>query len=77
MSARARTFHQDADTVHANLRADVNAALASGTLSADERSTLAESLAENAKDFRRDLLALEHFAVSAVCVPVSFMGRGC
>jgi diguanylate cyclase (GGDEF)-like protein len=59
--SKAARYHQDADTVHANLRADVNAALASGTLSADERSSVAASLADNAKDFRRDLLALEHF----------------
>src|SRR3979490_930339 len=59
--SKAARYHQDADTLHANLRADVNAALVSGTLSADERSTVADSLAENAKDFRRDLLALEHF----------------
>jgi len=39
----------------------VNAALASGTLSAAERFDVADSLAENAKDLRRDLLALEHF----------------
>ena len=59
--SKAARYHQDADTVHANLRADVNAALASGTLSADERSGVAASVAENARDFRRDLLALEHF----------------
>ncbi|TLY98372.1 MAG: diguanylate cyclase [Gammaproteobacteria bacterium] len=59
--SKAARYHQDADTVHANLRADVNAALASGTLSADERSGIAASVAENARDFRRDLLALEHF----------------
>jgi len=35
--SKAARYHQDADTVHANLRADVNAALASSTLSADER----------------------------------------
>src|SRR6266436_4817696 len=62
--SKAARYHQDADTVHANLRADVNAALASGTLSADERSTLADSLAESAKDLRRDLLALEHFELA-------------
>ena len=59
--SKAARYHQDADTVHASLRAEVNAALASGTLSAAERSTVADSLAENAKDLRRDLLALEHF----------------
>ena len=62
--SKAARYHQDADTIHANLRADVNAALVSGTLSADERSTVADSLAENAKDFRRDLLALEHFELA-------------
>jgi len=62
--SKAARYHQDADTVHANLRADVNAALASGTLSADERSTVADSLAESAKDLRRDLLALEHFELA-------------
>ena len=45
--SKAARYHQDADTVHANLRADVNAALASGTLSADERSGVAASVAEN------------------------------
>jgi diguanylate cyclase (GGDEF)-like protein len=62
--SKAARYHQDADTVHANLRADVSAALVSGTLSADERSTVADSLAANAKDFRRDLLALEHFELA-------------
>jgi diguanylate cyclase (GGDEF)-like protein len=62
--SKAARYHQDADTVHANLRADVNAALVSGTLSADERSGVADSLAENARDFRSDLLALEHFELS-------------
>src|SRR5713226_3991844 len=62
--SKAARYHQDADTVHASLRADVNAALVSGTLSTDERSTVADSLAENAKDFRRDLLALEHFELA-------------
>jgi len=62
--SKAARYHQDADTVHANLRADVNAALASSTLSADERSTVADSLAENAKDLRRDLLTLEHFELA-------------
>ena len=59
--SKAARYHQDADTLHANLRADVNAALASSSLSAEERSTVAESLTENAKDFRRDLSTLEHF----------------
>lgn len=62
--SKAARYHQDADTVHASLRADVNAALVSGTLSTDERSTVADSLAENAKNFRRDLLALEHFELA-------------
>ncbi len=62
--SKAARYHQDADTVHANLRADVNAALASATLSADERASVAASLADNAKDFRRDLLALEHFELA-------------
>src|SRR5882762_1570197 len=63
--SKAARYHQDADTVHANLRADVNAALVSGTLSADERSTVADSLAENAKDFRQDLMTLENINVTS------------
>jgi diguanylate cyclase (GGDEF)-like protein len=59
--SKAARYHQDADTLHANLRADVNAALTSGTLSQEERAAVADSLTENAKDLRRDLLALEHF----------------
>ena len=62
--SKAARYHQDADTVHANLRADINAALASGALSADERSSVAASLADNGKDFRRDLLTLEHFELA-------------
>ena len=62
--SKAARYHQDADTIHASLRADVNAALASATLSADERSNVAAALADNAKDFRRDLLALEHFELA-------------
>src|SRR6266850_3018230 len=47
--SKAARYHQDADTVHANLRADVSAALASAALSADERAAIAASLADNAR----------------------------
>lgn len=59
--SKAARYHQDADTVHANLRADVNAALASGILSDEDRAKVADSLADNAKDLRRDLVTLERF----------------
>lgn len=57
--SRAARYHQDAETLHANLKAEVNAAMAGSALSADQRSQLAESLTDDAKDFRRDLMMLE------------------
>jgi len=63
--SKAARYHQDADTVHANLRADVNAALASAALSADERAAIAASLADNARVFRQDLMTLENINVTS------------
>ncbi|HEX9139832.1 MAG TPA: diguanylate cyclase [Steroidobacteraceae bacterium] len=62
--SKAARYHQDADTVHANLRADVNAALASGILSDEDRAKVADSLADNVKDLRRDLVTLERFELA-------------
>jgi diguanylate cyclase (GGDEF)-like protein len=56
--SKAARFHQDADTVHANLRADINALLAGG-LSNDDRSKLTDSLTDEAKTLRADLVTLE------------------
>ena len=63
--SKAARYHQDADTVHANLRADVSAALASAALSADERAAIAASLADNARVFRQDLMTLENINVTS------------
>jgi diguanylate cyclase (GGDEF)-like protein len=59
--SKAARYHQDADTIRANLRADVNAALDARNLSAEERERVAAALADNAKDLRRDLSTLERF----------------
>ena len=63
--SKAARYHQDADTVHANLRADVNAALASSILSENDRAKVADALVDNAKDLRRDLMTLERFDLAA------------
>lgn len=63
--SKAARYHQDADTVHANLRADVDAALASSILSENDRAKVADSLVENAKNLRRDLMTLERFDLAA------------
>lgn len=63
--SKAARYHQDADTVHANLRADVSAALASAALSADERAAIAASLADNARVFRQDLMTLENINLTS------------
>ncbi|MBV9345784.1 MAG: diguanylate cyclase [Gammaproteobacteria bacterium] len=63
--SKAARYHQDADTVHANLRADVNAAFATSTLTAEDRTSLSDSLTQNAKDLRSDLETLEHLDLPA------------
>jgi len=62
--SRAARYHQDADTLHANLKATVNGAMAGSALSPAQRSELVESLADDAKDFRRDLMMLERLELS-------------
>jgi diguanylate cyclase (GGDEF)-like protein len=59
--SKAARYHQDADMVHATLRADVNGALAGAHLPDQDHSQLAQSLDDNAADMRRDLQALERF----------------
>ena len=56
--SKAARYHQDADRVHATLRADVNGALAGAHLPDQDHSQLAQSLDDNATDMRRDLQAL-------------------
>ncbi len=62
--SKVARYHQDADMLHASLRADVNAALASAQLTADERAALEKSIDENAMDLRRDLQALDKLTLS-------------
>ncbi|MBS0376013.1 MAG: diguanylate cyclase [Proteobacteria bacterium] len=57
--SKVARYHQDADMLHATLRADVNGALASAQLSGAEREALERSIDENAMDLRRDLQALD------------------
>ena len=63
--SKAARYHQDAQTLQADLRADVNAALAGRARSDDERSELLDSLDENSKELRRDLLTLERLDLPA------------
>ena len=62
--SKAARYHQDADMLHASLRADVNRALAGAQLSADAQDELAKSLDENAQDLRKDLQTLERIELS-------------
>jgi len=59
--SKAARYHQDADTVRANLRADLISALDQKNLTAEERERVAGALADHAKDLRRDLSTLERF----------------
>ena len=72
--SKAARYHQDADTVHANLRAEVNAALASGILSENDRAKVTNSLSDNAQDFRRDLATLERFDLAPDLVETGGQG---
>ena len=63
--SKAARYHQDAQTLQADLRADVNAALAGRARSDAERSELLDSLDENSKELRRDLLTLEKLDLPA------------
>ena len=63
--SKAARYHQDAATLQAELRADVNSALAGRAATELERSSLLDSLDENAKELRRDLLTLEKLDLPA------------
>jgi diguanylate cyclase (GGDEF)-like protein len=62
--SKVARYHQDADMLHAALRADVNGALASAELAPGAREELAASLDENAMDLRRDLQSLDKLTLS-------------
>ncbi len=62
--SKAARYHQDADMLHASLRADVSRALASAALSPEERTELESSLDQNTLDLRKDLQTLERIEVS-------------
>ena len=57
--SRAARYHQDADMLHATLRADVSNALASAQLTTATQAELEQSLDETAMDLRKDLQTLE------------------
>src|SRR5882672_11273214 len=63
--SKAARYHQDAATLQAELRADVNSALAGRAATDEERTALLDSLDENSKDLRRDLLTLEKLDLPA------------
>jgi len=57
--SRAARYHQDADTQNANLRGDVNAALASATYTAISHDAVLASLIEDSDALRRDIRELD------------------
>ena len=57
--SKAARYHQDADMLHASLRADVNRALAGAQLSEAEQADLEKSFDETVLDLRRDLQTLD------------------
>ncbi len=57
--SKAARYHQDADTLHATLRADVNRALTSADMTPEQRLALTDALDANAMDLRRDLQILD------------------
>lgn len=58
--SKAARYHQDADTLHATLRADVNRAQLSLSLTSAERDSLSADIDTSANDLRRDLQILDH-----------------
>jgi diguanylate cyclase (GGDEF)-like protein len=61
--SRAARFHQEAEALQANIKAEVNAAAVSAAQSRDRTAKLVDSLADSAKDLRRDLINLERSEV--------------
>lgn len=57
--SKAARYHQDADAISANLRADVNAALASTVFGSLDAAAVTDSLQEHVVDLRKDLRTLE------------------
>jgi diguanylate cyclase (GGDEF)-like protein len=58
--SKAARYHQDADTLHATLRADVNRAQLSVSLPPAERDALGADIETSTNDLRRDLQMLDH-----------------
>ena len=61
--SKAARYHQDADTLHATLRADVSRAQLSAALTAAERESLGEDMDTSANDLRRDLQTLDRLTL--------------
>ena len=57
--SKAARYHQDAQTQLSNLRADVNAEFSGTALVEAQRKDLLDSLDQNSRDLRHDLLTLE------------------
>lgn len=64
LTSKASRYHQDIETLHATLRADLNRVLTSATLDAAERAALGEEVDASAGDLRRDLQTLDHLGLS-------------
>ena len=62
--SKAARYHQDADMLHASLRADVSRALAGAQLSADEQGDLEKSFDETVDDLRKDLQTLDRIELT-------------
>lgn len=56
--SKAARYHQDADTLSANIRADVSEALASATFASVDATVVAESLEDHIAELRTDLRTL-------------------
>ncbi len=63
--SKGARYHQDAATLQAELRADVTSALAGRAATDEQRSMLLDSLDENSKQLRLDLLTLEKLELPA------------
>jgi diguanylate cyclase (GGDEF)-like protein len=74
--SRAARYHQEAQTLQANVNAEVNAAIAVGSMPEERRTQAVELIAEEVKDFRRDLTTLERSDLPGDLVETGALVRG-
>ena len=74
--SRSARYHQEAQTLQANVNAEVNAAVAVGSMPEERRTQAVELIADEVKDFRRDLTTLERSDLPEDLVETEAQVRG-